>query len=197
MPGLKLGPIALIYALLFAAAFGWSLLRGDGQLFILPGWPLAIEEEELQRAMLLGFCSGAAAVLASRLLSTYFLWAQRLDYAFRSLLGPLKLWQIFVLALLSSVAEEAFFRGALQPSLGLLPTALLFGALHVGPSWRFLPWTLMAFGLGLWLGYLFNITGTLAAPIVCHATINLLELIAIQNAPEIPEPEEDDADDDF
>lgn len=197
MPGMKLGPVSLFYGLLLAAACGWSFVRGDGQPYLLPGWPFAIEEPELLNAAFLGFCSGAAAVLASRLLSTYFLWAQRLDYAFRSILGPMSLWQIAFVTLLSSVAEEAFFRGALQPGLGLIPTALLFGALHVGPSWRFLPWTLMAIGLGLWLGYLFECTGTLLAPIVCHGTINLLELLAIQTAPEVPEPTEDDSGDDF
>ena len=111
-------------------------------------------------------------------------------------MGPLGLWKIALLALLSSVAEEAFFRGALQPGLGLAATALLFGALHIGPSRHFLPWTLMAFGLGLWLGYLFDITGTLVAPIVCHGTINLFELTAIQNAPSLPPAADNDETDD-
>jgi membrane protease YdiL (CAAX protease family) len=46
----------------------------------------------------------------------------------------------------------------------------------VGPSWRFWPWTLSAAILGIFLGYLFTLTGDLGGPIVAHFTINFLNL---------------------
>ncbi len=86
------------------------------------------------------------------------------------------LWGLVVLVTLAGpVAEEFFFRGLvygwLRSRLGigkaLLATALLFAGLHADPV-AFLPIA----GLGLLFGWLYEKTGTLAAPIAIHTVHN-------------------------
>ena len=79
---------------------------------------------------------------------------------------------LVLLAVLSGVGEEALFRGALQPEIGIVASSLLFGALHVGPDRRYLLWTLWAVGAGFLFGALYAWTGGLLAPVVAHALHN-------------------------
>ena len=128
----------------------------------------------------------------SRLATHRFVWARNLHRSCRSLLGRLTGREILVLALASSVGEELLFRGALQPVLGLWLQALVFALLHIGPGWRFVPWTAWAFVMGLCFGLLFQWTGDLGGPIVAHFTINFLNLHYISRV-ELPAPVSDDA----
>lgn len=170
--GLPVYLITAVYALLLAVAVAWSALRGDRPLLQppgttpVPGW----------QALAVGAGSGLLVVLASRAAAGWFTWARRLEAAFAELVGPLTVMQVLLLAAVSGVAEEAFFRGAMQPALGLTPTALIFGLLHVGPARLFLPWTAMAIVMGFALGVMFRWGGTLIAPVLCHAVINALNL---------------------
>ena len=74
------------------------------------------------------------------------------------------------------MAEEALFRGALQPQVGLLAASLLFGLAHFAPRRELLPWTVFSLAAGLLLGTLFEETGNLVAPVVAHAGINAVNL---------------------
>ena len=161
-----------LYAALLAAAVVWSALRGDRPLLQHPD----TTPVDAWLAAAVGTGGGLLVVLASRAASARFSWARRLEDAFAELVGPLSLMQVLLLAAASAVAEEAFFRGAMQPALGLVPTALIFGLLHVGPVRLFLPWTTMALVMGFALGLMFNWSGTLIAPVLCHAVINTLNL---------------------
>ncbi|MEK7705308.1 MAG: type II CAAX endopeptidase family protein [Myxococcota bacterium] len=127
-------------------------------------------------AVSMGVGVGGATVLLSRVLSHVFRWARLLEEELRAVLGDLSPRQAFVVAALSSVGEEALFRGLLQPLLGLWIAAAIFGVLHVGPNVRFAPWTVMAFAAGLAFGGMFAWTGTLLAPILAHFLINFLNL---------------------
>lgn len=125
------------------------------------------------RESLLGGIGLSALVLAGSVLSARFLrWAKELDRFFRSLLGPLPISHIGVLAVLSGVGEEVFFRGALQQVLGWIPTSLLFGILHFPVQRGLLPWTVFATLAGLALGYLVDATGNLSGAILAHVFIN-------------------------
>jgi len=84
---------------------------------------------------------------------------------------------LVLLAALSGFGEEALFRGALQPVLGLVATSLLFGVLHVGPDRRYLIWTLWAVLAGFVLGLLYNLTGGILAPAAAHALNNAAVLL--------------------
>ena len=162
--------ISVAYGVLLAIAILWAWLRGDRPLFAAsdpmePGW-----------SALIGTAAGLLVAFLSQLTVSRFTWARRLEEEFARLLGPLTMFEVVLLALLSGVAEEAFFRGAMQPSIGFVLTSLIFGLLHVGPSKTYLPWTAMALGMGFALGAMYILTGTLIAPILCHFLINTINL---------------------
>ena len=162
--------ISLADGVLFTIAIRWAWLRGDRPLFespdpIQPGW-----------SALIGTTAGLLTTLISHLTVSRFTWARRLEDEFARILGPLTMFEVVLLALMSSVAEEAFFRGAMQPALGFVLTSLIFGLLHIGPSKTYLPWTAMALTMGFALGALYLWTGTLIAPILCHFLINTINL---------------------
>lgn len=96
---------------------------------------------------------------------------------FGNLMNPLG---AVVVGLSAGIAEEALFRGAMQPRFGLLLTALTFAVVHVqyGLTWP----TVEVFLLGLVLGYLRRRLNTTSCMAV-HAGFNFLGLIL---APLVP-----------
>lgn len=78
---------------------------------------------------------------------------------------------IAALALVPGICEEILFRGALQPRIGLVATALLFTSIHTeyGLSFDALAVFVIAIGLGLIRKYA-NTTSS----VLCHASYNLL-----------------------
>ncbi len=123
-----------------------------------------------------GLAVGGVMVALSRLSTAKFTWAANLADEFRSILGGVERRGVLPIALFSALAEETLFRGLLQPSLGLWLTAAIFGVLHIGPTPRFVPWTVMAFGAGLLFGGLYAWSGNLVAPILAHFFVNYLNL---------------------
>jgi len=171
------GPLSgatLLYGLLTAGAFTWVLtVRGTLDLYRHPAplyrLPFALG---LVGGLAVGVALGLLVAWLTRWGSRRLRWAGLLHSEFRSLLGPLPDEDIFLLAFLSAVAEECFFRGAMQPTIGLVAASLVFGAMHLPVSKRFIPWTIEATALGFLLGALFWATGQLAAPLAAHFTIN-------------------------
>jgi membrane protease YdiL (CAAX protease family) len=86
---------------------------------------------------------------------------------------------IAAIALLPAVCEEVLFRGALQPRLGLVVTALLFTSIHTQYSISFD--TLAVFILAVGLGLIRKYTNTTTSSI-CHASYNLLVSFGITGA---------------
>ncbi|UCE89470.1 MAG: CPBP family intramembrane metalloprotease [Pseudomonadota bacterium] len=78
-------------------------------------------------------------------------------------------WELVGLSVLAGVAEEMLFRGALQPLVGLVGASVIFGALHALTPGYFLLATL----LGLLMGSLYELTGSLLAPVVMHTLYDL------------------------
>lgn len=95
------------------------------------------------------------------------------DHLFGGLGGPTG---IAALALLPGICEEILFRGALQPRLGLVATALLFTAIHTeyGLSIDVLTIFVIAIGLGLIRRY-----ANTTASVTCHVAYNLLAGIGL------------------
>jgi membrane protease YdiL (CAAX protease family) len=81
---------------------------------------------------------------------------------------------IFILALLSSVSEEFLFRGALQPRLGLVLTAVLFAFVH--QQYAISPATLIVLLIGVVLGLLRRHFGTWTA-VLTHFGYNFTLLV--------------------
>ena len=80
----------------------------------------------------------------------------------------------------SAVGEEIFFRGFLQPVVGVFPQAVIFGLLHYGFRRELLAYGVLAAVAGLWLGYLYAATGVLWTSLVAHAVYNVIDLLAIR-----------------
>lgn len=128
-------------------------------------------DQGLAAALAMGLAAGLAIAIASR---AYFLAFSRavIDELFVPVLGGATWLHVVALSLLPGVAEEALFRGALQPILGVIPTSLAFGLLHSGFSRQLLPYGAWATLAGALLGGLYLASGTLWGPIVAHAFIN-------------------------
>jgi uncharacterized protein len=90
--------------------------------------------------------------------------------------GITGLFGIAAISLAPGIAEESFFRGALQPRLGVLVAALAFAAIH--SQYALTVDTLLVFTLGCALGLVRRQLNTTAA-IVSHASYNALAGIGI------------------
>ena len=173
-PQRLLGLAGALYAVLFGAALLWTTVDGRSL------WFASLAAQRRGIALLpdagAGALTGAAVVILSRLLTRRTRWGAALARRLGGLLGALSLRDCWLLAALSGVAEEAFFRGALQPRVGLLAASAIFALAHFAPQRELLPWTAFSLLAGLALGGLFAATGNLLAPVVAHALINGVNL---------------------
>jgi membrane protease YdiL (CAAX protease family) len=162
----------VLYLGLGAAALAWASLRGQPNIWQLPGHgePLVLA------GIAMGILLGLAIVFVSRLALYRFDWARALHRDFRGLLNPMSDVEIVVLAGASSVGEEMFFRGALLPAIGLVGSSVLFALLHIGPKARHLPWTVSSLVAGVMFGAIFTWTGDLTGPVLAHFLVNFLNL---------------------
>lgn len=177
-PRLSMAVVALAYGGLTVLAFLLGWWRGEPLIFLTPSphHPIPPSPLPLPLAALAGLALGLMVVALSRLMEARLPWARWLKGEFARLLGHLSTREVLVVALFSAVGEEFFFRGVLLPATGLIVSSFIFGALHVGPSLRYLPWTAMAFALGLVFGGLTIYSGNLLAAVIAHLTINFLNL---------------------
>lgn len=164
--------IVALYSALGAVAIAWGWWRGDRNIYEYGERNLVW----LAASPFFGLAFGGAMVFLSRLAVHSMEWARVLHREFHAVVHELSSKEIFLLAASSALGEELFFRGAMLPALGLLPSSVLFALMHVRAQWRFLPWTVMSFIMGLAMGLMFMKLGNLGAPIVAHFTINLLNL---------------------
>ena len=175
-------PALRFYLVLWLLAMGIIVLQGR------LSWKLFFPAERAAAATHLLWGLGGALLLIA--LSLYagrnFRWARQLDREFRRILVPLGSWQIGAIALFSGTAEEVFFRGAIQPLLGLVPTSLLFGAVHLIPRWVFLPWTAYAAFAGFLFGCLFELSGTLFPNTLSHVAVNFVMIWLLNHSGPAP-----------
>jgi membrane protease YdiL (CAAX protease family) len=168
----RAGVIVALYGGLGVIAIVWGALRGNVNIY--EHGPRNVLH--LILSPLIGVAFGLVMVFLSRLAVHSMEWARVLHREFHAVVHELTAREILLLAAASSLGEELFFRGALLPAVGLGWSSLLFAALHVRAQWRFLPWTLMSFIMGLAMGLLYVKLGDLGAPIAAHFTINFLNL---------------------
>lgn len=176
MSGTRIALAALLYGAMFALATGLGALRG-ALLPISHGEPwLELGEHRVTVSLGLGMALTALVVGSTRVLVARTEWARNLRDELRPLVVGASGAQIAALALLSGIAEEWLFRGALQPLIGLGLATLVFGLAHLGPGRRFAAWALWAAVVGLFLGLIFEVTGSLAGPVLAHVGINWMNL---------------------
>ena len=163
----------LVYVPLALAAIAWAGLGGDRLAWVHPS-PASVAPypERLLLSLGLGLGLGVVVVALTPVLSERAEWARALQRELEPIAKMLSPAAITLLALLSGVSEELFFRGAMQPVLGLVVTSVIFGALHTGPKRAFIAWSLWAFVMGLLFGWIFDYTGVLWGPVFAHVFIN-------------------------
>jgi membrane protease YdiL (CAAX protease family) len=162
----------VIYLLMAVAGVLWIGFRVDGpiplSLFVdLRGWWIDLLLGVGSGLVLLGIWWGAERI---------FPLARQLEEQLAAVLGPLTASEAFALAVISGLAEELFFRGAVQGQWGWLPATVLFAVLHSGPGRAFRLWTLFAVLAGALFGGLMEWRGNLLAPVVGHFLVNGVNL---------------------
>ena len=164
----------VFYGALAGIALAWN--AWTGQPWAYRDAATAAAGVRWARDVGLGLASAAAVIGLSQVLTTRTRWGAARARELAGALGPLSWRACAWLALLSGFAEEAFFRGALQPRIGWLAASLVFGLAHFAPRRTLWAWTGFALAAGFGLGALFEWTGNLAAPIVAHAAVNGVNL---------------------
>jgi membrane protease YdiL (CAAX protease family) len=169
--------VAVAYALLASLSTGLALLFRNGQALTHPKPWLELDlPTSCAASTILGVAFSAVVVASTRVMSTRFVWASRLGSELRPFARNLTGAQIVLVAALSSLGEELFFRALLTSWLGVIASSAIFGVAHQmrGPSrWWWATWAGM---VGLGLGAIFALTGSLLGPLVAHALINGLNL---------------------
>lgn len=125
---------------------------------------------------LLGAVVGAFVIVTTRVMVRHLRFATRLHSELRPLAVGLSTTTLWLLAISSSFGEELLFRGLLLPWIGLVPQAILFGILHQtggGSRWVWMAWATL---MGVILGGVYTLTGSLVGPLLAHATINFVNL---------------------
>ncbi len=163
----------VVYGPLTVGALGWAWLAGGRFAWSREtSWLSAPYAERLALSLGLGLALALAVVAMTPALIERTYWARALHVELKEIISPLSSAEITLIALASGFAEELFFRGAMQPVLGLLLTSVIFGAAHVGPKPVLLAWTTWAFVMGLAFGLIFELTGVLWGPVLAHVWIN-------------------------
>jgi uncharacterized protein len=182
------GRASVAYALITMGALAVGHAFDRGSLLAYPSAWLPLSGAEAHAfSLVLGVAFAAAIVVGTRVLVENAGWAKKLHRDLKPMTVGLDAPGILVIALLSGVAEELVFRGLLQPWLGVVPQALLFGVVHAqlsGPSrWVWVTWASV---VGLALGVMFALTGSLLGPVLAHALINALNLMYLQSHDTVP-----------
>ena len=162
----------LVLAVVGALLLGW--IRG-GPLplaaFLLP--------DRLAFDLALGLATAALLVGAWEIGRRRLALAAELEARLAELISGLRRDEALALALLSGLAEETFFRGAIQQGVGWIGATLLFALLHSGPSPALRLWGLFALIAGGLFGGLVAWRGTLAPAVVAHVVVNALNLLRL------------------
>jgi membrane protease YdiL (CAAX protease family) len=174
-PGQLVALALRFYGVLLAAAFLWRVAWA-GEPILYASSEAAARGVQPVRDVVTGLLAAGIVIGLSWQLTSHTAAGRALARALAAMVGPLGPRHIVALALLSGVAEEAFFRGALQPRVGYAAASVLFGLAHFVPRPEFRLWTLFSIAAGFLLGGLFEATGNLIAPVVAHAGINAVNL---------------------
>jgi uncharacterized protein len=176
LPGLIAGSLASSTALVMTILI---LVQptAPAALRLLPGW-------ETGRALAVLVLGMLALGQALDSLTWLLGWAQRgsmvlLRRVLESAVGPDLFGAVLVFGLIAGVAEEIFFRGFMLTRLrehwggrrAIVATAACFGILHVDPNGIHM---VLAFVMGLYLGFVAERTGSTLPAIVCHVVNNIV-----------------------
>ena len=175
LPALLAGSLASSFALVFTLL---AIVQPatPGALRLAPGW----ETGRALSVMVLGMLALGQALdsltwlvgLGDR--GTMVVVRRVLEGA----IGPELFSAVIVFGVVAGVTEELFFRGYMQARLGeswgpvraIVVSAACFGVLHVDVSGVHM---VLAFAMGLYLGFLVEYTGSVLPAVVCHVINNI------------------------
>lgn len=178
----SVGRVAVGYALLATLSLGLAVgIRGAAPWSLPEAWLPVVGWVAVAASAGLGLGLTLAVVVATRITVRRFPWAQRLHLDLRPIARDLATGPIVLIAFFSSLGEELLFRGLLQPWLGLLPTAVVFGLCHQVPGPARWVWVCWATFVGLAFGAIFAATGSLVGALLAHAVINALNLAYLRD----------------
>jgi len=173
---------AAAYALLgILALLLVSFWRGGSPLLHPEPWLVLEPETRHVYSALWGLAFGGLLVVGTRVAVTRFAWARELHAALRPFASGMSSLAIVVIAMLSAFGEEMLFRGLLAPAIGVIPQALIFGVAHQIPGPSRWVWVLWATIVGLALGAMYQLTGSLVGPLAAHAIVNALNLAYLRS----------------
>ena len=165
-------------ALVFVAAVIGLLVRGVPFPF-----QLSFDWEGLAWALGAALPMAASAVFNTSDIAQRIGPLRRIHDRVKSILGPaireMSGLDLVLLSVAAGVGEEVLFRGVLQTVLGahgLWVSSLLFGVLHALTFTYFV----LAGLIGLYCGWLFQVTGNLLAPVLVHALYDIVALWRLQ-----------------
>ena len=159
------------YAVIGALSSGIAVALGIDPI-ACDGWLHTPALASVVLSLGLGVCLGAITIGATRVVVRRAQWARALHAALRPAVHGASDGMLLALAVASATGEELLFRGLLVPTIGVLASSLVFGALHQirGPGrWGWIVWATL---MGLIFGLLFMATGSLVGPLVAHVAIN-------------------------
>ena len=164
----------LFYGALGCIALVWRMSTPGASILHAPDHPTSFDG--VGGALLAGLLVGGISLGLSEALTRLSDLGESLaDTLGESLVG-ISTADGILLAFASGVAEEMFFRGALQPAVGLVWASVLFGACHFLPRKELVLWSVYAVAMGFALGWLFEATGHLVAPMAAHVLVNAVNL---------------------
>jgi membrane protease YdiL (CAAX protease family) len=163
------------YVLVAAASWGLALLLGRDPL-TCEAWLGTSGGAAVLVSLGVGVCLGAITVAATRVMVRRTAWARALHAALRPAVQRAGDGWLLAIGVASAVGEELLFRGLLVPILGVIVSAVVFGALHQIRGRARWGWMVWATVMGILFGAAFAATGSLAGPIAAHAIINAANL---------------------
>ena len=145
----------------------WVIFQGRSPIHLLK-WP--------ESPAFLGWSAAlAAAVVLLDLLVSRWMPEESMDDGGvnERIFRTRPIWHIALICLIVGICEELLFRGAVQHAFGPYWTSILFAAIHVRYLRHWIP-TGMVFAISYGLGWLYEHTGTLWAPIAAHFLVDIV-----------------------
>ena len=132
------------------------------------------------RLLAIGLIGASVLLIFNYIFEEQFPSFKAFRHILMQMIGAASVPTSIYLAVVSAFGEELLFRGAIQPELGLIGTAILFGFLHLGPQGVMSIWTLWAVLSSLLFGWIFQATGSLIPVILCHIVVNTISMLRLR-----------------
>lgn len=100
------------------------------------------------------------------------------DEIITPLVSKLRVWHALVISLAAGIGEEFFFRGLLQPHIGIVFSSALFALAHFAfEIRRFYKLLILYFFVGVLFGLIYELFDSLWVPIIFHVMYDFLAIL--------------------